>query len=79
MRAGRSGVGGQSPADQIYGSLALSRLVGDHSQKLQRTGMVRIGRENLPICVFGLQEPARTMMALGQRESFGNRPHREEI
>ena len=79
MRAGRSGVGGQSPADQIYGSLALSRLVGDHSQKLQRTGMVRIGRENLPICPFGLHEPARPMMALGQRESFGNRPHREEI
>jgi len=53
--------------------------VGDHSQKLQRTGMVRIGRKNLPICPFGLHEPARPMMALGQRESFGNRPHREEI
>ena len=79
MRVGRSGIGGQRPADQIYGGLALSRLVGDHPEKLQRTGMSWIGRKDPPVSPFRLHEPARPMMSLGQRESFGNRCHRTEI
>ena len=57
----------------------LPALVGNHAEKMQRIGMIRLDRENLPIDLLGRLQPAGLMVLDRNRQCFGNRCHRHII
>ena len=54
----------------------LPALVSNHAEKMERIGMIRLDRENLPIDLLGGLQPAGLMVLDRNRQCFGNRCHR---
>ena len=63
------------PLNVLDGSLVLADLVGNHAEKMDGVGVIRLGGENLPIDLLGSLQPAALMVLDGSRQSFGNRCH----
>ena len=63
--------GGVLQGDRTFnvsdGRLVLARLVSDHAEKVHRIGVVRLGREDLPIDLPGRLQPAGLMVLEGDR------------
>ena len=53
----------------------LAHLVSNHAEKMERIGMIRLDRENLPVDLLGSLEPAGLMVLDRNRQFFGNRCH----
>ena len=41
------------PPDVLHGNLVLAHLGSEHAEKMDRVGLIRFDRENLPIDLFG--------------------------
>ena len=63
------------PSNVLDGNLVLAHLVSDHAEKMNRIGVIRLGRENLPIDLLGGLQPAGLMVLDRNRQCFGNRCH----
>ena len=75
MEDGRTALQRDRPFDVLDGNLVLAHLVGNHAQKMERVGMIRLGRENLPIDLLGGLQPPALMVLDGNRQGFGNGCH----
>ena len=49
--------------------------MGDHAEKVERIGMIRLELEYLPIDLLGGMQPAGLMILDRDRKSLGNRHH----
>ena len=53
----------------------LAHLVRNHAQQMERVGMIRLGRENLPIDLLGSLQPTALMVLDCNRQCFRNCCH----
>ena len=58
--------GGDGSANQIRAFVAMAGLARDHAEQMQRVGMRRLNRQNLPIDRRGFPEFPGIKMPLGQ-------------
>ena len=63
------------PSNVLDGDLVLAHLVGNHAEKMERIGMIRLDRENLPVDLLGSLQPTGLMVLDRNRQCFGNRCH----
>jgi hypothetical protein len=65
------------PSNVLDGHLVLADLVGNHAEKMNRVGLIRLGLQNLPIDPLGSLQPAGLMVPDRNRQRLGNRCHQE--
>jgi len=59
----------------VHGQLVLARLVSNHAEEVNRIGMIRLDREDLPVDRLGsLHSPALVVLDRN-RKCFRNRHH----
>jgi hypothetical protein len=63
------------PSDILDGNLVLANLVGNHTEKMPRIGMLRLGLQDPPIDLLGGLQPAGLVVLNRDRQCFGNRCH----
>ena len=63
------------PSNVLDGDLVPAHLVGNHAEKMDRIGMIRIDRENLPVDLLGRLQPAGLMVLDRNCKCFGNGCH----
>ena len=63
------------PSYVFNGNFVFSRLRSNHAQKMERIGMIRLGRENLPVDLLGSLQPAGLMVPDRAYQGFGNCCH----
>ncbi len=75
VEGGRGPVQPDRPLDALDGGLVLARLRSNHAEKMERIGMIRLDRENLPIDLLGSLQPTALMVLDRNRQCFGSRCH----
>ncbi len=55
--------------------LVLARLVGKHTQEMDRIGLIRFGRDNLAVDLLGSLQPAALMVLESDRQRLRDRCH----
>jgi hypothetical protein len=70
MELSPAGVLANGAGDQVDRGSVPPALVLGHSQKMQRVGVVGLGRQDLAIDPFGLCEPACPVMIERARQQF---------
>jgi hypothetical protein len=76
MEGGRISLQPDRPSNVFDGHLVLAHLVSDHTEKMDRIGMIRVDRKNLPINLLGGWKPTGLMLLNRNRKCFGNCCHR---
>ena len=64
------------PSNVFDGKLVFARLGGNHAEKMDRIGMIRLGGENPPIDLLGSLQPTALMVLDRNRQCFGNCRHK---
>ena len=64
-------------ADQTGSGIVPAALMGDHSQQMQRIGILGIHRQDAPVESFGVGQPAVPVMGKGGAEHLRCRARRE--
>jgi hypothetical protein len=67
---GTVGVDGDGPAYQIQRNVILPRLMGNHSQKMHRLGVLRLMREYLPVKTLRFPQPPGLVVLQRQIEGL---------
>ncbi len=67
------GVEGDGPTDQIHSNVTPSQLMGNQSQVVHRSGMLRLLGQDLPIKPLGLLQPPRLVVLQCQIEGVLDR------
>ena len=67
------------PSNVLDGNLVLAPLGGNHAEKMNRVGLIRLSLENLPIDLLGGLQPTGLMVLDRNRQRFGNRRHNESL
>ena len=62
-------------ANIFDGSLVLAHLGGNHAEKMERVGVIRLDRKNLPIDLLGSLQSTGLMVLNGNRQCFENCCH----
>jgi hypothetical protein len=75
MEGGVGRIQRDCPSDVLDGNRMPAHLVGHESEQVPGVGMIRLGRENLPVNLLGSLQPAGLMVLDRNRQRFGNRRH----
>ena len=57
------------------GIFRLAHLARNHTEKMDRVGLIRFNLQNLPIDLLGSLQPSALMVLKGNRQCLGNRWH----
>ena len=75
MKSGLDAIQPDGPLNGFDGDLMLAHLQSHHAEKMERVGLIRLDRENLPIDLLRSLQAARLMVLESNRQCFGNCRH----